>query len=511
MSLYKDLSVAMRQAHQINARHNHLVLFAAILGSGMVFLDGTVVNLAIPSLQSAFRSNFSAVQWVIEAYTLTLASLLLTGGALGDRYGRRRTYVFGAALFALSSIACGLSVNSVELIGARAIQGVGGALLVPGSLALITSAYPEDVRGRAIGTWSAFSAITTAVGPVAGGWLIQHVSWRWIFFLNAPIAVAVWLLCLAMGESHDDAGPRAMNWRGAALTIISMGSLTYALIEWPVDARHRLLVSLAVVGIAALAGLLTLERKTVDPLIPAEVLHSRNFSGANALTFLVYGPLSAMLFFIPLDLIQAQHYSAIVAGAAFSPFVVIMMIFSRSAGKLVERYGARLPLTLGSLIVALGYILFSMLPQDGRYWTSFFPAVLVTSIGMTLVVSPLTTTIMNSAPREHAGIASGINNAVSRLASLLAVAFFSALLLAVFVRRLDQQLALLPIPPGEAAEVLASRFQLAAIKSTDPLVQRAVLASFIHAYKLVLWWMAASLAGAAVIGYLFIDGQEREA
>lgn len=482
-----------------------LVLVATILGSSMVFLDGTVVNLALPALQTAFDANVSVVQWIVEAYALTLASLLLVGGSLGDRYGRRKVYVSGILLFAISSLACGLAESASWLIMARAVQGIGGALLVPGSLALITTTFPESERGRAIGTWSGFSAITAAVGPIAGGWLIEHFSWRWVFFLNLPLALVVLILCTKMPETRDETVTGRVDWLGAALTTVALSGTTYALIEWPSETHHASLAMIALGGLLAFAALGFTERHAEAPMIPFQLFCSRNFAGANLLTFFVYAPLGALLFFTPLDLIQIQHYSATEAGAAFTPFVAIMLILSRWAGKLVDLHGARLPLTIGPLITSIGYALLALASQDGHYWRSFFPGVLTMSLGMTITVAPLTTTVMNAVPKSHAGVASGINNAVSRLASLIVVAAFGALLVVIFTRTLDHQLALLRLPTGELAQIKASRLQLAAIKTSDTDAVHAIAESFICAYRTVISIAAVSTLVGAVMGWFFIE------
>jgi EmrB/QacA subfamily drug resistance transporter len=481
------------------------VLAATILGSSMAFLDGTVVNLALPILQKTFDANVSVVQWVVEAYALTLASLLLVGGSLGDRYGRRKVYIYGILLFAITSVACGLAATTVWLIVFRAVQGVGAALLVPGSLALITATFSESERGRAIGTWSGFSAITMAIGPVAGGWILEHFSWRWVFFLNLPVAMVVVVLCAYLPEVRDETATGRIDWLGAALTTAGLGGITYALIEWPSAVHHAILASTAVAGLIALAAVSFVERHAESPMIPFDLFHSLDFTGANLLTFFIYAPLGGLLFFTPLDLIQIQHYTTIKAGAAFSPFVVIMFALSRWAGRLVERYGARLPLTIGPLITAVGYALFAQAPQDGRYWTSFFPGVLMLSLGMTITVSPLTTTVMNSVPKSHAGVASGVNNAISRLASLMAVALLGAFLVMIFTRELQHQFTVLELPAQETAQIEANRLQLAAIKTSDARIMSAIANSFIHAYRIVIWIATSLVLLGAAAGWLLIE------
>lgn len=485
-------------------RTARIVLAATILGSSMAFLDGTVVNLALPTLQKDYRVDVPVVQWVVEAYALTLASLLLVGGSLGDHYGRRKVYIWGILLFASSSMACGFAPNTEWLIVARTIQGAGAALLVPGSLALITAVFPESERGRAIGTWSGFSAITTAVGPIAGGWLIEHFSWRWVFCLNLPLALIVIYLCASISEVRVEEAAGRIDWLGAGLTTLGLASLTYALIEWPSVDRHTPLALVAIGGLLALAGLGLAERRAESPMIPFDLFRSTDFIGANVVTFFVYAPLGALLFFFPLDLIQIQHYSTTKAGAAFSPFVMVMLVLSRWAGRLVDRCGARLPLTVGPLLTTVGYAVFAWAPQDGHYWRSFLPPVLLTSLGMAITVAPLTTTVMNAVPKSGAGIASGINNAVSRLASLIAVAAFGALLVAIFTHALDHKLALLRMPSGEAAQIQASRLQLAAIKVSDTRAARAITESFVQAYRTVMWIAACSTFAGAFGGWFLL-------
>jgi len=482
-----------------------LVLVATILGSSMAFLDGTVVNLALPTLQNAFGADVSSMQWVVESYALTLASLLLVGGSMGDRYGRRKMYVYGVLVFAASSVMCGL-VNSVAwLIVARTVQGVGAAMLVPGSLALITAIFPEETRGKAIGTWSGFSALTAALGPVAGGWLIEHYSWRWVFFLNVPLALAVVVLCVNVPETRDECVTGRLDWPGAALTTVGLAGITYALIEWPSGTHRDLLAGMAFGGVLALAALGYTESHSTSPMLPFALFRSRNFTGANLLTFFVYAPLGAMLFFTPLDLIQVQHYSATEAGAALAPFVVIMFVFSRWAGELASRYGSRLPLTVGPLITAAGFGLFALAPQNGHYWTSFLPAVLVMSLGMTITVAPLTTTVMNAVPTSEAGVASGINNAVSRLASLVAVAAFGALMVSVFNSSLDHRIATLHLPADVLEQIKANRLQLAAIKVANTDAMQAIAASFVLAYRRVMWVAAGSVLIGALMAWFVVE------
>jgi EmrB/QacA subfamily drug resistance transporter len=484
-----------------------IVLAATILGSSMAFIDGTVVNVALPALQKALHASIADVQWVMEAYVLMLAALLLVGGSIGDILGRRKVYVFGVAVFAAASAWCGLARNVDMMILARSIQGVGAAFLVPGSLALITASFPEETRGRAIGTWSGFSAITAAIGPVIGGWLIEYSTWRWVFFLNLPIAIVVILLSVKIPESRNENSSHRVDWLGALLVILGLGSITYDLIEWPTHARGGgdFVVTAAVLGIFALAGFVAVEHWSDSPMVSLKLFRSRNFAGANLLTLFLYASLSGLLFFFPMDLIEVQHYKATQAATAFLPFVGIMFVLSRWAGGLVARYGSRIPLTIGPLIAACGIALFAITPQTGSYWSAFFPAVVVMGLGMTISVAPLTTTVMNAVPESESGLASGINNAISRLAALLAVAIFGAVLITVFNHTLDHRLAQLVLPPGVLAQIDIARPQLAATHNANPAVQLAIIESFVSGYRSVVWIAAGLAVSGAVTAWLLIE------
>ena len=471
------------------------VLAATILGSSMAFIDGSVVNVVLPILQEELSATVVQMQWVVEAYALLLAALMLVGGSLGDRFGRRRVFAVGVALFALASAWCGMASTAGQLIVARGAQGVGGALLVPGSLAIISASFSDERRGRAIGTWSGFTAMTTSIGPVLGGWLVDNLSWRWVFFINIPLAAIVLLILWArVPESRNDDHVVQLDWPGAILVTVGLGTLVYGLIESAnLGLGHPLVLGSVATGVLALAAFVFVEARSRAPMMPLTLFGSRTFSGANIVTLLLYSALGGALFFLPFNLIQVQGYSATQAGGAFLPLILVIFLLSRWAGGLVPRYGARAPLIVGPLLAAMGYLLLAAPGIGGSYWATFFPAVLVLGLGMAISVAPLTTAVMSSVEVKHAGIASGVNNAASRAAGLLAVAVLGVVILGSFGRALDARVAGLDLP-GEVGQALeAQRVRLAAAAVPEGLsaevraaVEQAIAESFVAGFRLVM-------------------------
>ncbi len=399
------------------------VLVAAILGSAMTFIDSTAVNVSLPILQRELHATTGQTQWVIEGYALFLAALILLGGALGDLYGRRLIFAVGVALFALSSLACALSGNIEMLIAARCVQGIGGALSTPGSLSLISAAYGGEARGRAIGLWSGFSALTSAAGPVIGGWLTQSFSWRYVFLINLPIAVIVLvILVFHVAESRDETADRRIDVGGAALATAGLGSLVYGLIAMNAGRVSPIALTSVAVGIVVLSMFVLFERRAKDPMVRCGLFASRDFSVSNIYTFFLYAAIGGSLYFVPFVLINVHHYSPTAAGGALLPFIFIMVAASRWSGGLVARVGPRTPLLIGAILEGFGFLGYALPGSDGSYWTTFFPATTVLGLGGALFVAPLTTTVMNSVGVEHSGVASGINNAVARTAGLIGVA-----------------------------------------------------------------------------------------
>jgi EmrB/QacA subfamily drug resistance transporter len=418
----------------LGTRSARWVLLATVLGSSMVLLDGTVVNVALPTIGRHLNASLAGLQWTVTAYTLTLAGLIMLGGSLGDRAGRRKVFLIGVVWFALASALCGLAPDIGVLIGARVMQGIGGALLTPGSLAIIQATFRPDDRPRAVGAWSGLGGVAAAVGPVLGGWLVQAAGWRWVFLLNLPLAAVVVAVSLRhVPETRDTSVSGGFDIAGAGLAALALGGITYALIEAPEQPAGAIGPPLAgVVGLAAGAAFWLVERRRTrapeptPPMLPLDVFANRQFSSINLITFLVYGAFSGLLFLLVVQLQVVAGYSPLAAGSSLLPVTVLMLGLSARSGALAQRIGPRWLLTAGISGCAIGMALMVRVGPNAQYVTDVLPAVLVYGLGLTLTVAPLTATVLASADVRHAGVASGVNNAVARAAGLLAVAALPA-------------------------------------------------------------------------------------
>ena len=493
------------------------VLVATILGSSMAFISSTVVNVALPTLQEQLNATVAQVQWVVESYALFVAALILVGGSLGDRFGRKRIYAIGVAIFAIASVWCGLAPNIEQLIWARGIQGIGGALLIPGGLAIISASFTQKQRGGAIGLWSGFTAITSAVGPVLGGWLIENLSWRWIFFMNVPLAVIVVAICFwRVPESRDEEASR-LDWWGALLAVAGLGGVVYGLLESAsLGLGNPIVLGAIALGLVLLTAFILIEARIPSPMMPLHVFRSRTFSGANLLTLLLYAALGGVLFFLPFNLIQVQGYSPTAAGAALVPFPIIMFLLSRWSGGLVSRYGAKLPLVIGPTVAAVGFGLMAVPGVGGSYWTTFFPAVGVLGLGMAVCVAPLTTTVMNAVKRRYTGVASGINNAVSRIASLLAIAVLGIIVLGVFNTSLNSRIAPLNLPPDAQQFLDAQRINLAAAavppglnNEVSAALREAIAFAYVDGFRVVMLIAVGLAIASAIVAAITIRQKQR--
>ncbi len=499
---------------QVKAHNGNWVLAAAILGTGMALIDSTALNVLLPVLQLELHASITTIQWIIEAYALFLASLMLLGGSLGDHFGRRKIFAAGVVLFTIASVYCGVAKDATHLIIARIFQGIGGALLVPGSLAIINISFKPRQRGRAIGTWSGFTAITTALGPVLGGWLVDNVSWRSVFFINIPISIIVLsILFTRVPESRNENSNGKLDLWGALFVTLALGGIVFGLIESSnLGFDHPLVLTALLVGFFLLIFFIAFEGRISAPMMPLTLFNSKNFSGANLVTLLLYAAFGGSLFFIPFNLIQVQGYSATSAGAAFLPSILIISLLSRRMGGMVGRYGARIPLVLGPVVVAIGYLLFAIPGIGGSYWSTFFPAVTVLGLGMAISIAPLTTTVMNAVEEDYSGLASGINNSVARIAGLLSIAVLGVIILHLFNYALDSHLSTLKIPL-EAREILNQQMiKMAAIElpsGLDPqlknILEKSIAESFLFSFRLVMLATSALALGSAIIAWFMIE------
>lgn len=492
------------------------VLLSTILASSMAFIDGTALNVALPAIQAGLGASGALLLWAVNAYLLMLAALIMVGGSLGDKLGRKRVFMVGIVLFVLASVVCGLASTVEFLIVARAVQGIGGALMIPGSLAIISAFFQFGDRGQAIGTWSAATTIVTVAGPVLGGFLANAGLWRGVFLINLPIGIAaLFILYFKVPESLGEQATGQIDWLGALLVMIGLSGLTYGFISAPdLGFDNPGVVAALAGGIIALAAFVLVEARSAHPMVPLGLFRVPTFSGTNLLTLFLYGALSVGTFFLSLNLVQAQGYNLAIAGFSFTPFALVLTALSRWAGGLVDRYGPRLPLMIGPALAGMGFLLMAragLTEGASQYWTTFFPGILTLGIGMGITVAPLSTAVMNSVATDLAGTASGVNNAVARTAGVLAIAIVGAIALLVFASALQAHTAIINLPNAARIALASEAAQLgeATVPSQVPpestsLVSNAIKLAFVDTFNLVmvictgLAWLAALMAGLLV-------------
>ncbi len=491
------------------------ILVATILGSSMAFIDSTVVNVALPALQSNLHATVVDVQWVIESYGLFLSALILVGGSLGDALSRRAMFLLGVAAFAIASAGCGLSSSVASLLAWRSVQGIAAAFLVPGSLAIISSSFDKESRGKAIGTWAGFTTMTTAFGPVLGGWLIEHASWHWIFFINVPLAVLVLVISLWHVPESRSSDQKSVDWIGAGIVTLGLAALVYGFLEAAILGwTHPRVIGSLVVGFGALVVFVVIEKVARAPMVPLTLFRSPAFSGANLLTLFLYAAFGIFFFVFPLNLIQIQKYSATETGAAALPMLLLIFLLSRWSGGLITRYGSKVPLISGPVIAAAGFLLFALPDVQTHYWTQLFPAFVVLGLGVAISVTPLTTVVMNSVEQERAGTASGINNAVARVAGVLAVAVLGAVMVAAFAHCLRESLAGLNLNVDLVHYLQTNAARLASLSApsgtdsqTAAMIRIAIASAFVFGYRLIMFVCAVLAALSAIIAWRRIPSQ----
>jgi EmrB/QacA subfamily drug resistance transporter len=493
------------------ARGTAWILTATILGSSLSFVDSSIVTVILPVMQRELHATIVGAQWVVEIYLLFLSSLVLVGGAVGDRWGRERVFTAGVIMFGVASIGCALSPTIAWLVAWRALQGIASAFVIPESLAILGAAFTPGERGQAVGTWSAATAVVSAAGPIAGGWITQHASWRWIFLIDVPIAigiVAIMWLRVPNTARAPAKGARSLDWLGATLITAGLCGVVFGLIESPRYGLGSLRVVLSlIIGTGLIGAFLVVEDRVIRPLVPLMLFRSRAFSGANLITLLLYAALGGAIFFLPFDLIQVHHYSPTAAGAAMLPLVVFMASLSRMAGAMSERIGITLPLTIGPLLAAIGLATFAMPGTTGSYWITFFPGMILLGLGLSVTVAPLTTAVLSAVDDEFEGVASGVNNAVARLGNLLAIGFLGIVIVQRFSTLLDLSLIAAAVPAPVRQVINAQALQLATITpphgidaTTRNVVERAIASSAVSAFRGAMIVSAVLALAAAGVG-----------
>lgn len=512
-----DTTTARSNAAPLSRVQERWVLTATIIASSMAFIDMSIVNVALPVLQHGLNASFAAAQWVVEAYTLVLAALILTGGAIGDLYGRRRVFGIGVLVFALASAACGLAPNPLVLIIARATQGFGAALMMPGSLAILSASFPKERQGQAIGLWSAATGIGVAIAPALGGWLIETFSWRWVFLINLPPAAIALLITFSKLPESRSLRQRPLDYPGMFLATIGLGCLTYGLIAIGQSSFGNPVALITLIaGLVALMLFLVVESRMTMPMVSLAVFRLPGFAGVQAFTFLLWAALSGALFFVPFRLMQVQDFEPLQAGFALLPFVIVVSLLSRWAGKLSDRLGPRPPLMAGACLAGIGFLLLTLPDSSSSYLTGFLPGLAAIGLGMGTCIAPVTVAALNAAGPEHVGIASAINNMAARTGGLIAIACFGLILAACFKMLLEPRLLALGLSPDILHALELERGKLAAAQIPPGLsaeqheaVLQAIKVAFVGGYR---WVMAtASLMAFASAGIAAISLKTRSA
>ncbi len=485
------------------------VLLATIVASSLAFIDGSVVNLALPEIQREFHASAGAITWIVELYTLVVGALMLLGGVLGDRYGRKKIFILGTLLFALGSVACAFAFSIPSMLAARVFQGVGGMLLVPASLAIIGAHFSGDARGRAIAAWSAFGALTSALGPMTGGALIDTLGWRWVFWINVPLALLVlYAAAVHIEESRDNDAPRRLDWSGAALVTLGLGALTYTLIALAGGPQGLTLYAAGIAAVALLAWFVVHETRAANPLVPTAIFSEATFRSVNVATLFLYGALSGLFYELPFVMIQAHGYNAIQTAFATLPIILCIVVLSRFGTALAARIGTRLVLTIGPAVAGCGFFLIGLLEPRASYVAGFFPGILAVGLGMGITVAPLTSAVIAAVKPQHVGAASGINNAVSRIAALLAVAALTAALAAAFNARMQHNLDAMHASTMQRAAATQQADRLGGARYPGAALQNATRDAFEHGFILVATTCAALAFLAAATSLLGIHDAE---
>lgn len=475
--------------------HGHLILAATIIGSGMVYLDGTIVTVALPQIQEDFNASVSGLQWLIDLYILFLTVPILVAGSLSDRYGRRKLFNIGLVGFTIASVACGAAPSLFFLNVARIFQGIFGAIMLPGSLAILNASFPANIRGRVVGTWSAFIPITTAIGPLLGGWLVDNVTWRAAFYINLPLGLLTLILSLRyVPESKSEVVPDEQDWWGAGLITVGLGALIYGLIEGPKLGWGDPLVWVSIVtSLVCLVAFGVVEAKIEHPMVPLHLFKNRPFSGVTLMTFVLYFAMSGVFFFLTLNLQQIQEFTATQAGAAFMPVIIPLFLISRWAGIFADKFGPRLLMIIGPIVIAAGFFLYMTAGVEANYWLTFFPATVVFGVGLGITVAPLTTVALAAVPTHLSGLASGVSNAVSRVATMLAVAILGFMMILQFSTSLSNRTAELALAPEDRRLLQEETLKLGGAEAPVTLeaeavggVESAIDEAFVDAFRLMM-------------------------